>query len=64
MTQPLFTSVGPIEAANADAICEAETPDAGPIDLTGSSVVDALLFLMPLAELKLTPRAMNLRQLS
>lgn len=45
MTQPLFTSVGPIEAANADAICEADTPSAGPLALTGSSVVDGVAVL-------------------
>lgn len=45
MTQPLFTSVGPIEAANADAVCETQTPNAGPLDLDGAAVTGGVAIL-------------------
>ena len=39
MTQPLFTSVGPIDAGNADGVCESQTPLAGgPLTLDGVDV--------------------------
>ena len=45
MTQPLFTSVGPIEAANADAVCETQTPNAGPFVLDGAAVTGGVAVL-------------------
>lgn len=42
MTQPLFTSVGPISSGNADGVCESQTPNAGPFDLDGADVVDGV----------------------
>ena len=42
MTQPLFTSVGPIDSGNADGVCESQTPNAGPFDLDGADVVDGV----------------------
>ena len=39
MTQPLFTSVGPIAAANNDSVCESQTPAAaGSLTLNGAAV--------------------------
>jgi hypothetical protein len=38
MTQPLFTSVGPIDAADADSVCETQTPTAGALALDGAAV--------------------------
>jgi hypothetical protein len=42
MTQPLFTSVGPIDAANDDAVCETQTPTAGALALDGAAVTDGV----------------------
>ena len=43
MTQPLFTSVGPIDAGNADSVCESQTPLAGgPLTLDGAAVTDGV----------------------
>lgn len=39
MTQPLFTSVGPIDAGNDDSVCESQTPvGGGPLTLDGVAV--------------------------
>jgi hypothetical protein len=43
MTQPLFTSVGPIDAGNDDSVCESQTPLAGgPLTLDGVAVNDGV----------------------
>lgn len=43
MTQPLFTSVGPIDAGNDDSVCESQTPLAGgPLTLDGAAVTDGV----------------------
>ena len=42
MTQPLFTSVGPIDAGNDDAVCESQTPNAGSFFLDGAAVTDGV----------------------
>jgi hypothetical protein len=45
MTQPLFTSVGPIASADADGICLSQTPNAGPFLLNGALVVSGVAVL-------------------
>lgn len=43
--QSIQVSVGPIDAANDDAICESQTPNAGPLTLDGSEVVGGVAVL-------------------
>lgn len=42
MTQPLFTSVGPLDAADDSCLAETQTPVAGPLTLDGGDVVNGV----------------------
>lgn len=43
--RPITVTVGPLDAASANAICLSQTPSAGPLTLNGATVVDGVAVL-------------------